>query len=82
MLLWRMPITWMPLFVMVFASVKCIKNPLKKSEGSASSYSFGGLPNGEFTLEFNFVGANSIIGYFNSKKCIQTGEISLIESEI
>jgi len=62
MLLWRMPITWMPLFVMVFASVKCIKNPLKKSEGSASSYSFGGLPDGELTLEFNFVDANSIIG--------------------
>ena len=78
MLLWKMPITWMPLFVMVFASVKCIK----KSEGSALSHSFGGLPNGEFTLEFNFVDANSIIGYFNSKKRIQTGEISLIESEI
>jgi hypothetical protein len=43
---------------------------------------FCGLPNGEFTLEFNFVDANSIIGYFNSKKRIQTGEISLIELEI
>ena len=73
----------MPFFVMVFASVMCIKNPLEKSERDLDQNIIcGGLPNGESTLQLYFVDANSMIGYFNSKKRIQTGELSLVESEI